>query len=427
MRRYMFIILAWILTSVVFGQIYPVAYQGYLLDEDGKPVDGLVSLDLAIYDDSTAGNLLWSESLAEVSVTEGLFTTIISLSSEVLDFNTLEQVYMAITVNGEDELAPRTRITAMPLSLRTATIHQAAGGIINGELAVTGQATLGPNNTNTGKDAFVAGTWNSAIAENATISGGKDNSASDFGATIGGGTNNSADGFYSTIAGGRDHSASGLYGTVAGGFKCYADGAYSFAVGNRAKAIHHGAMVMAANDCESCVDDIYSGGNEQFVLRADGGVYITNVGGETPYDTTRFINTSTGAYLTHSGDWTNASSRNLKENFRPIDGRKLLEKLARLDIAQWNYITDTDEVTHIGPIAQDFHKIFGLGADTAAISTVDPSGIALAAIQELYKTQQQLQNRTHEVAHLKDQLESITTRLEKLEKLLAAQSDQVIQ
>lgn len=89
-----------------------------------------------------------------------------------------------------------------------------------------------------------------------------------------------------------------------------------------------------------------------------------------------------GAYLSASGTWTNVSDRNKKENFSAIDGGELLDKIMELSITRWNY-KDEGAATHIGPMAQDFHQLFGVGDDDKAISSVDPSGIALRAIQEL--------------------------------------------
>jgi len=94
-----------------------------------------------------------------------------------------------------------------------------------------------------------------------------------------------------------------------------------------------------------------------------------------------------GAYLTNGGVWTNASDENLKENFIPVEQLDILDKISRLSITQWNYKGTNDEEKHIGPMAQQFKKLFGLGAegDDKTISTIDPSGIALAGIQELTK------------------------------------------
>ncbi len=90
-----------------------------------------------------------------------------------------------------------------------------------------------------------------------------------------------------------------------------------------------------------------------------------------------------GAYLTQGGNWVNTSSRIKKEDFSDINGNDLLQKIQQLPIQKWKY-KGTDEY-HIGPVAEDFYELFGLGTDDKGISTVDPSGVALAAIKEQQK------------------------------------------
>lgn len=90
-----------------------------------------------------------------------------------------------------------------------------------------------------------------------------------------------------------------------------------------------------------------------------------------------------GAYES-GGTWTNASDRNLKEDFTKVDGRALLKKLAAIPIEGWSYKSEGKSVRHLGPMAQDFFAAFALGSDDKHISTVDEGGVALAAIQELY-------------------------------------------
>jgi hypothetical protein len=85
------------------------------------------------------------------------------------------------------------------------------------------------------------------------------------------------------------------------------------------------------------------------------------------------------------GTWNNASDRNLKENFNPIDNTQLLTKINAMAIETWNYKSEGKSVRHLGPVAQDFYSAFGLGQDDKHISTVDEGGVALAAIQELYR------------------------------------------
>jgi hypothetical protein len=59
-------------------------------------------------------------------------------------------------------------------------------------------------------------------------------------------------------------------------------------------------------------------------------------------------------------------------------------------------------------MAQDFHRLFGLGEDERYINMIDASGIALAAIQELYR-----ENRL-----LRRQNEIVEGRLAALEALV---------
>lgn len=94
----------------------------------------------------------------------------------------------------------------------------------------------------------------------------------------------------------------------------------------------------------------------------------------------------------------------------PIDGKTILGKLAKLPITMWNYKAEIPEVKHIGPTAQDFYEIFGLGNDEKTISTIDPSGIALAAIQQLKKENDAMRSEMNElqaqVNHLTEIIQS---------------------
>jgi hypothetical protein len=130
------------------------------------------------------------------------------------------------------------------------------------------------------------------------------------------------------------------------------------------------------------------------------------------------IEHSSGAVLTVGGVWTNASDENLKENFKSVDGEELLEKIDELPIRQWNYKNESDDVTHIGPTAQDFQEAFGVGSDGKSISTIDPSGIALAAIKELNKQNQELKEQSRDLkeqnALLKKQLDELAKKVNQL-------------
>jgi hypothetical protein len=76
------------------------------------------------------------------------------------------------------------------------------------------------------------------------------------------------------------------------------------------------------------------------------------------------------------------SDRAVKTDFSTIDSGVVLDQVVQLPISSWRYI-DAPGERHIGPVAQDFRALFGLGSSERTISTVDTAGVALAAIQGL--------------------------------------------
>ena len=105
------------------------------------------------------------------------------------------------------------------------------------------------------------------------------------------------------------------------------------------------------------------------------------------------------------------SDINLKEEITPLDYNLILEKLESIDISEWQY--KTNESRHIGPMAQDFYKAFGLGATDKAIATIDADGIALAAIKALASRNDKLEE---EVDTLKAMMKELSERLSQLEE-----------
>jgi hypothetical protein len=95
--------------------------------------------------------------------------------------------------------------------------------------------------------------------------------------------------------------------------------------------------------------------------------------------------TSSGASLTAGGTWTNSSSEALKENFTQLDKEEILNKISQLRLEQWNYKVEDDTVKHIGPIAEQFYDLFGLGGSSKTVSSIDPAGIALVGVQALFE------------------------------------------
>ncbi len=327
------------------------------------------------------------------------------------------------------------------------------------------------------------GAENLALGAHATVGGGFRNRTTQADATIAGGERNSVNGAASAVAGGGANDARGLRSFVAGGsFNC-AGADFSFAGGRQAK-VRPAADPNQSNPNTACSalgsypggsGDVgtfvwgdsqdaafVSSGSNQFLVRADGGLFFnTNAlvsasddvtfrarqnSGDADIDlrlVTRtgksvamYVSDSSGtlfisppnlnananrlivtggtvgnATLSNGGTWTNASSRAFKEGFGAIDPLDVLNRLLALPITTWEY-TGSAEGLHLGPVAEDFKAAFGLAGDGQSIATVDADGVAMAAIQGL--------NHKLEAERdaLKAENDELRARLDRLEAML---------
>jgi hypothetical protein len=242
------------------------------------------------------------------------------------------------------------------------------GGGINMATGAFATVAGGYFNTANGYFGAIGGGYGNFAGYQGAVAGGLYNNAGTR-AAVGGGWANAASGEQSAIGGGGFNSATGAYSTVPGGSDNAAASDYSFAAGRRAKATHAGSFVWG--DGQN-LDKTSSAAN-QFNVYAGGGTRIFSDAGGTA-----------GVLLAPGGgSWSSVSDRAAKENFEPVDARDALERLRALPIATWNYRTQDASVRHMGPVAQDFHALFGLGASDTTIDTIDADGVALAAIQGL--------------------------------------------
>ena len=124
-----------------------------------------------------------------------------------------------------------------------------------------------------------------------------------------------------------------------------------------------------------------------------------------------------GSATCNGSTWVNASDRHLKQGFEPVDVQAVLTKVAALPISRWSYHADAT-TPHLGPMAQDFHAAFGLGANDTTIATVDADGVALAAIQGLNaKVESGRQEAEMRMEKLEAENAVLKARLERLEQL----------
>lgn len=369
---------------------------------------------------------------------------------------------------GSPNLIGGSSANFVSLGVQGANIGGGASGLANRVTDEFGTVSGGQNN--------LAGNNSGPVndANFATVAGGASNSALGRSSAIGGGFNNTASGALSSVAGGGSNTARGDFSVVAGGTANCAGGDNSWAGGVKAKVRPGPGSAAVGAGCtgvslapvtngdlgtfawaDSQDADFVSTGPNQFLIRADGGLfYNTNTtvasfddvvlrarqnsgdsdmdlrlvsrnaksaritvsdgtGGVviapnnlTP-DANRLVvggGSGGGATLTFGGAWTNASSRTFKEGFAAVNPLDVLKRLIDLPIGTWSY-TGSEEGLHLGPVAEDFKAAFGLAGDGKSIATVDADGVALAAIQGLN------QKLEAENAELRARLERLEQRV----------------
>ena len=152
-------------------------------------------------------------------------------------------------------------------------------------------------------------------------------------------------------------------------------------------------------------------GGQDFSIN-DMGEFRLGRGGDVKFFVDQFGNVSGNSFNV-------TSARASKENFRTISSAEVLERVAGLDISRWNYKVEGDAVDHIGPIAEEFHAAFGVGASAEQINMVDAAGVSLAAIQGLYERLEEKSDAVESLQAEKAELEDRLARLEALvEKLV---------
>jgi hypothetical protein len=285
---------------------------------------------------------------------------------------------LELRVNNQRGLRLEPNSSLAPNVIGGSPLNFTGPGVVGATIAGGGAADWGGTiYTNAVMAAFgtVGGGANNIVqtdARFATIAGGYGNTIQPIAyyATVSGGELNTvrSNASLSAIGGGGGNTTDGIYGTIPGGKENTAV-QYAFAAGYRAKAIHQGAFVWGdANNA-----DISSAGANSVTMRASGGYRLFSNSGATA-----------GVSLpAGSGSWTTLSDRNAKENFAEINPRQVLEKVAALPLATWNYKSQDASIRHMGPTAQDFRAAFGLGESETGIATIDADGVALTAIQGL--------------------------------------------
>jgi len=128
---------------------------------------------------------------------------------------------------------------------------------------------------------------------------------------------------------------------------------------------------------------------------------------------------------------TVVSDKTTKENFQPVDGEAVLEKMRGLELVSWNFIGhDPQQFRHYGPMAQDFFAAFGhdgvgqIGSETT-INSGDMAGILMIAVQALEQRTAELKQKEAQIAVLQAQVEDLKAKHASVVETVAARLERL--
>jgi len=197
-----------------------------------------------------------------------------------------------------------------------------------------------------------------------------------------------------------------------------------------------GTWSFMLNSNNFVINNVAAGGLK-IVAAADNSYRIKNkaTGVET-------MKVTANGNMAISGILYTGSSRTIKDNIDTVENSSILTKLDELPVSYWNYKTTNADDRHIGPMAEDFYELFGLGTSNKYVAPGDLAGIALAAAkalnekstikddqisklskenEQIAKTNDELKLRIHALeAKVADLIQVFTMNVESLNTVAAA-------
>ena len=271
----------------------------------------------------------------------------------------------------------------------------------------------GGNNTFIGANAalFDRGSKNTFVGSSAGLNSTNDLNSGDFNSYFG----------YQTGSTNYDGSFNSYFGTRIQDFRGESTSSFGYKAGGGSTSVYFGSDAgLVSSTLQNAIFGAKSGENHRkggnIILGYGAGrpeseepdsvsslLYIHNDVSDTPLIYGEFIITPINGGEVNTpllringkfeamGGTAGLSDFSAKEAITDINYELLLEKISQLNISEWQYKDYPDE-RHIGPMAQDFHAVFGLGKNDTTISSIDADGIILTGIKAMIHRNDILQN-----------------------------------
>jgi len=146
--------------------------------------------------------------------------------------------------------------------------------------------------------------------------------------------------------------------------------------------------------------DLKVGGSSKLVIDNTGNVGIGQTNPNHP------LHMGSGAHVTTGGVWTNASSRDYKENIRELTAIEAKETLEELRPTKFNYKVEKED-EYLGFIAEDVPALVAT-KDRKGLSAMDVTAVLTKVVQE---QQKMLQEQKEAMAEMKNEIEMLKSNI----------------
>jgi hypothetical protein len=124
-------ILITIFTLSAYAVPMNISYQGFLLDNNGSPINGDLTISFNLYATDIDNQSLWNETHREVKITDGIFNVILGTERAFTNDLFDNDLYLGISIDGSTEMSPRRQLTSTAFSMRAREADYVKGSNIS--------------------------------------------------------------------------------------------------------------------------------------------------------------------------------------------------------------------------------------------------------------------------------------------------------
>lgn len=146
-----------------------ISHQGILTDPSGDPVgDATRSMTFGIYDVSSGGSALWTETKS-VETVNGVFNTELGSSNPITGVNFNKDLWLGVKVGTDAEMTPRGKLTSVPSAFGLVMPFEDTLSVSTADLGTDGSEAYNEDITVHANDAMIglysnaAGAWGSGL------------------------------------------------------------------------------------------------------------------------------------------------------------------------------------------------------------------------------------------------------------------------